>query len=29
LQAKNSFLANLTVFRTQDKVMGALLNIAG
>ena len=29
LQAKNSFLANLSVFRTQDKMMGALLNIAG
>jgi hypothetical protein len=29
LQAKNSFLADLTVFRTQDKVLGALLNISG
>jgi len=29
LQAKNSFLANLTVFRTQDKMMGALLNVSG
>ena len=29
LQAKNSFLANLTVFSTQDKMMGALLNISG
>lgn len=29
LQAKNSFLANLTVVRTQDKMMGALLNISG
>jgi len=29
LQAKNSFLANLTVFRKQDKMMGAQLNISG
>lgn len=29
LQAKNSFLASLTVFRTQAKMMGALLNISG
>jgi len=29
LQAKNSFLANLTVFRTHDKMMGALLNVFG
>lgn len=29
LQAKNSFLANLTVFGTQDKMMGALLDIYG
>ncbi len=26
LQAKNAFLANLTVFKTQDKMAGALLN---
>ena len=26
LQAKNAFLANLTVFRTSNQVMGALLN---
>jgi flagellar basal body rod protein FlgB len=29
LQGKNSFLANLTVFGTQDKMMGAPLNISG
>lgn len=29
VQAKNSFLVNLAVFRTQDKVMGTLLNISG
>lgn len=27
LQAKNSFLANLSVFRTSDRMMGALLDI--
>lgn len=27
LQAKNSFLANLAVFKTSDKMAGALLNI--
>ena len=27
LQAKNAFLANLAVFKTQDKMAGALLNI--
>ena len=26
LQAKNSFLANLSVFKTNDAMMGALLN---
>lgn len=26
LQAKNAFLANLTVFRTSNQMMGALLN---
>lgn len=26
LQAKNAFLANLAVFKTQDKIAGALLN---
>lgn len=26
LQAKNSFLANLSVFRTSDRMMGALLD---
>lgn len=26
LQAKNAFLANLAVFKTQDKLTGALLN---
>lgn len=26
LQAKNAFLANLAVFKTQDKLAGALLN---
>jgi len=26
LQAKNAFLANLAVFKTQDKMAGALLN---
>jgi hypothetical protein len=29
LRAKNSFLASLTMFRTQDKMIGALLNISG
>jgi len=29
LPVKNSFLASLTVFREQDKMMGALLNISG
>ena len=28
LQAKNSFLANLSVFRTSDRMMGALLDVA-
>lgn len=27
LQAKNAFLANLSVFKTSDKMAGALLNI--
>jgi flagellar hook protein FlgE len=27
LQAKNSFLANLAVFKTSDKMAGALLNV--
>lgn len=27
LQAKNSFLANLAVFKTNDKIAGALLNL--
>ena len=27
LQAKNSFLANLAVFKTSDKMAGALLNL--
>lgn len=27
LQAKNAFLANLAVFKTQDKMAGALLNL--
>ncbi len=27
LQAKNAFLANLAVFKTQDKMAGALLSI--
>lgn len=27
LQAKNSFLANLAVFRTGDRMMGALLDV--
>jgi flagellar hook protein FlgE len=27
LQAKNAFLANLAVFKTQDKMAGALLDI--
>jgi len=27
LQAKNAFLANLTVFKTSDKMAGALLNL--
>jgi flagellar hook protein FlgE len=27
LQAKNSFLANLNVFKTNDSMMGSLLNI--
>ncbi len=26
LQAKNSFMANLAVFKTQDRMMGALLD---
>jgi len=26
LQAKNSFIANLAVFKTQDKMAGALLD---
>lgn len=26
LQAKNAFLANLSVFRTEDKMLGTLLN---
>lgn len=29
LQAKNSFLVNLAVFRTGDRMMGALLDVAG
>lgn len=28
LQAKNAFLANLAVFKTQDKLAGALLDAA-
>ena len=27
LQAKNSFLANLNVFKTNDSMLGSLLNI--
>ncbi len=27
LQAKNAYLANLAVFKTQDKMAGALLNL--
>lgn len=29
LQAKNSFLANLAVFKTQDQMAGALLDAVG
>ena len=29
LQAKNSFLANLSVFRTSEQMMGSLLDVAG
>jgi flagellar hook protein FlgE len=29
LESKNSFLANLAVFRTSDRMAGALLNIVG
>lgn len=29
LQSKNSFLANLAVFRAGDRMMGALLDVAG
>jgi flagellar hook protein FlgE len=29
IQAKNSFLANLVVFRTGDRMMGSLLDVAG
>ena len=29
LQAKNAFLANLAVFRTGDRLMGSLLDVAG
>lgn len=29
LQAKNAFLANLAVFRTGDRMMGSLLDVAG
>ena len=28
LQAKNAFLANLAVFRTSDRMMGSLLDMA-
>jgi flagellar hook protein FlgE len=28
LQAKNSFIANLAVFRTSDRMLGSLLNAA-
>jgi flagellar basal body rod protein FlgG len=28
LQAKNAFLANLAVFRTSDRMMGSLLDVA-
>lgn len=28
LQSKNAFLANLSVFRTSDRMMGSLLDIA-
>lgn len=28
LQAKNAFLANLAVFKTQDRMAGALLNLS-
>ena len=29
LQAKNTFLANLAVFRAGDRMMGSLLDVAG
>ncbi len=29
LQAKNAFMANLAVFRAQDRVLGSLLDVAG
>ena len=29
LQAKNAFLANLSVFRTSDRMTGALLDVVG
>ena len=29
LEAKSSFAANLTVFRTHDRMTGALLNVSG
>lgn len=29
LQAKNAFLANVAVFRTGDRMMGSLLDVAG
>lgn len=29
LEAKNQFLANLAVFKTNDEVLGALLDISG
>jgi len=29
LEAKNAFLANLAVFRTSDRMAGALLDVAG
>jgi flagellar hook protein FlgE len=29
LQSKNSFLANLEVFRASDRMMGSLLDVAG
>jgi len=29
LQSKNSFLANLAVFRADDRMMGSLLDVAG